>query len=486
MNSALYELYNLSWYTIYMVRTRIAPSPTGHDIHIGNLYTALINYVYAKKNNGQFIVRIEDTDQARKVEGSEKRIFSSLEAYGIVADESSLVGGHYAPYRQSERLKLYQKYAKELIDKGVAYYCFCTTERLTQIRNEAVAAKHQPKYDRHCLHISPHEITKNLEMHAPFVIRLKIPEGKTTFIDVIRGEIKIENSVLDDQVLLKSDGFPTYHLAVVVDDYLMKISHVIRAEEWISSTPKHVLLYKAFGWKLPVFAHVPLLRNTDKSKLSKRKNAVWSSWYLQEGFLPEAVLNYLALMGWSHPQEKEIFTMDEYQKVFEIKDIKPAGPIFDVVKLEWMNGEYIRKSPISNLKSQIIKYLKKYQNKELSEETVEKTIPLVQTRMKKLSEYWSLVAFIFEQPEKIDYPLEFLKQAKEKLLSAYEQTEWKHEKIHEVTEQIANELNIKPIKLFMDIRYALSNSKVTAPLFEGMEIMGKAKNIQRLKKFDTL
>ncbi len=464
-----------------MARTRIAPSPTGQDLHIGNLYTALINYSYARKNRGRFIVRIEDTDRTRYVPGAENRILDTLRDYGLEPDEDPLKGGPFAPYRQSERLDLYQRYAQTLVDKGAAYYCFCTPARLQELRERAVKEKRQPKYDRHCLNLSPEEVANNLKDNRPRVIRLRIPDGETGFRDVIRGDINIRNEVLDDQILIKSDGYPTYHMAVVVDDKLMEITHIIRAEEWISSTPKHVILYRALDWELPLFAHVPLLRNPDKTKLSKRKNPVWASWYLKEGYLPDAVLNYLALMGWSHPEEKEIFGLKEYIDVIRLEDIQPVGPIFDLKKLEWLSGEHIRLMPPAGLKERIVKYLGKHQDIHLKINEIEQTIPLVQTRMKKLSEYWPLVSFIFKQPDRIEFPLNLLKQCQKDLFNIYEQIEWTAGQVHEKTEQLAVQADIKPIKLFMDIRYALSNQKVTAPLFESMEIIGKEKTLERLR-----
>jgi glutamyl-tRNA synthetase len=465
-----------------MVRTRMAPSPTGENLHIGSLATTLVNYAYAKKRNGQFIVRTEDTDRKRFVPGAEKKILETFRLFGLEPDEDSIKGGPYAPYRQSERLRFYIHYAKKLIEKNKAYYCFCSPERLEKIREKAKQQKKQPKYDRYCLSLSKSEILENMRQNLPYVIRLKIPEGETSFIDKVRGKITVQNYILDDQILIKSDGFPTYHLAVVVDDHLMKITHILRGEEWISSTPKHVIIYEGLGWKLPTFAHLPLLRNPDKSKLSKRKNPVWSSWYLEQGYLPEAVLNYLALMGWSHPKEKEIFNLTEYINVLDLNDIDPTGPIFDMKKLEWINGEYIRMLTSTELKTKIINYYSKYQNRELPKKIVEQTIPLVQTRMKKLSDYWSLTSFIYNQPLNIEVKLNFLVQAKERLFKIYKQTDWQHEKIYKATETVAKEINIKPIKLYMDIRFALSNQRITAPLFEGMEIIGKEETICRLKK----
>jgi glutamyl-tRNA synthetase len=322
-----------------MIRTRIAPSPTGEDIHIGNLYTAYINWAFARKHDGKFIIRIEDTDRTRYVEGAEQKILQTIKDYGLDYDESVDKKGPYAPYRQSERLNIYKKYAEELIEKGKAYYCTCSKERLDEVRKKMIAEKKVPKYDKYCLN-RQEEVTKEIETGSSYVIRLNVPENfEVIFNDIIRGEIKINTNNIDDQVLMKSDGFPTYHLAVVIDDHLMEISHVIRAEEWISSTPKHILLYQAFGWKLPLFAHLPILRNPDKTKLSKRKNPVWASWYLEQGYLPDAILNYLALMGWSHPEEKEIFDKEEFIKVFSLERVSPVGPAFDPKKLEWMNGQ---------------------------------------------------------------------------------------------------------------------------------------------------
>lgn len=376
-----------------MVRTRIAPSPTGKDVHVGSVSTALMNYAWAKKNDGQFIIRIEDTDQTRLVPGGEKRMLETLEAIGLHADESPLVGGPYAPYRQSERLAVYKKHAEELVQKRKAYYCICKPERLDEMRKKQQAVKQIPKYDRYC-YFHQEEIKNKIVKGEKYVIRLFIPNKKIIFNDLIRGQIEVEGSNLDDQIILKSDGYPTYHLGVVVDDYLMKITHVIRGEEWLPSTPKHIVLYEAFGWSLPLFAHVSLLRNPDKSKLSKRRNPVWTSEYLEKGILPEALLNYLSLMGWSHPEGKEIFSLEEYVKIFDIKDVQKTAPVFDPVKLEWMNGEYLRKLKVQSLKLKVLGFI----GKNYPEGIVEKTIPLVQERMKKLADYLPLCEFFFQAP----------------------------------------------------------------------------------------
>lgn len=370
------------------VRTRIAPSPTGDDIHIGNLYTALINYAVARKAKGQFIIRIEDTDRTRFREGAEQRILESIKAFGLLYDEGPDRGGPYAPYRQSERLEIYKKHALELVEKGSAYYCVCTRERLESLKAEQLKEKRQTRYDKHCLNHQG-EAVEHVKSGTSYVIRLNVPANQPIkFNDLIRGEISIPSSEVDDQVLLKSDGYPTYHLGVVVDDHLMEISHIIRAEEWISSTPKHVLLYQSFGWELPIFAHVPILRNPDRSKLSKRKNPVWASWYLEEGFLQEAVLNYLALMGWSHPEEKEIFSLDEFIDTFDLHDVNPVGPVFDIIKLTWMNQQYI----MNTSDDMLIERLKAfYKDDKESLEVLDNTatigllIGLAKTRMKTLN-----------------------------------------------------------------------------------------------------
>ncbi|OGK32421.1 glutamate--tRNA ligase [Candidatus Roizmanbacteria bacterium RIFCSPHIGHO2_12_FULL_36_11] len=467
----------MMYYNLSMVRTRIAPSPTGEDIHIGNLYTALINWAWAKKNKGKFIVRIEDTDRSRLVKDSEKKILQTLKDYGLNYDEGPDVGGQYKPYRQSERLSLYKKYSQELLDKGTAYYCTCSRERLDELRTLQQKQKQVPKYDKHCLSRQK-EVKEEIKKGRTYVIRLNVPSGREIkFQDVIRGEIKVVSDNLDDQVLIKSDGYPTYHLGVVVDDYLMKISHIIRAEEWLSSTPKHILLYEAFDWPPPIFAHVPILRNPDRSKLSKRKNPVWASWYLKQGYLPEAVLNYLALMGWSHPKQKEIFSLDEFMKVFELKKVKSVGPAFDPVKLEWMNGEYLRKLPISNFKLQISNF---YNNK-LPDNIVERTIPLVRERMKKFSDYFPLCEFFFERPKRHEVDLsakkELLKKMHDELAKI---SNWKADKIGEKMQDLAKKEGVKTGEFFMTLRVVTTGKKISPPLNESMQILGKEECLKRL------
>lgn len=470
------------------VRTRIAPSPTGEDLHVGNAYTALLNYAFARKNKGQFIVRIEDTDQKRKVKGAEERILASLKWLSLEPDEGLGKEGSYSPYRQSERLKLYQKYAKQLVEQGDAYYCFCTPERLAKIRKKQQKTGKPPIYDGYCRQLKAQPRTRTFgsvrgkgsglkaDKGEPYVIRLKMPrEGETVFTDVLRGEVKFQNKLIDDQVLLKSDGFPTYHLAVVVDDHLMEITHIIRGDEWISSVPKHIKIYKSFGWNLPIFAHTPILRNADKSKLSKRKNPVWVGWYREQGFLPEALINYLGLLGYSMPDGREEFTLGEFIDEFELDKIATSGPIFDTNKLEWLNGEYIRKLKVKSLKSKVIEYI----GGEYEEEIVEKTIPLIQTRIRKLSDYLPLCNFFFQPPKEYEKEVnrDWIKKVITILTSV---TTWKTNFLYEKVCNLAQKLSVSKSKLFMDIRIGITGRKVGPPLFESMEILGKQESLRRL------
>lgn len=463
------------------VRTRIAPSPTGEELHIGNLYTALINYVWAKKHNGQFIVRIEDTDRVRYIEGSEKRILQSFSDYGLEYDEGPEREGVVGPYRQSERLETYRIYAKELIENGAAYYCICSKERLDELRKKQMADKKIPKYDKHCFRHQESAAAK-IDGGAPHVIRLNVPaDSDITFEDVVRGPITINSDNIDDQVLMKSDGYPTYHLAVVIDDHFMKITHVIRGEDWITSTPKHVLLYRAFGWELPVFAHMPLLRNPDKSKFSKRKNPVWASWYLRHGILPEAMLNYLALMGWSHPKQKEIFDIEEFTKVFELKNVQPVGPAFDPVKLEWINGEHIRALDPVPLQEKIISYYRTFHKQELPADIVQSTVPLTRERMKKLSDYLSLCAFFLHAPEKYEIEMKSYKSLLKKSADALGKLKsWKADAIGQTMQQVALDNKVKNSEYFMVMRVAVTGKKVSPPLNESMELLGKKECLSRL------
>lgn len=401
------------------VRTRFAPSPTGY-LHVGGLRTALFSYLYAKKHKGDFILRIEDTDQARFIEGAIEKLTESLHAVGLNYDEGIFVEdgklvsrGEYGPYQQSQRKDIYKEHALKLIEAKQAYYCFCDEKRLDEIRKEQAALKKPTLYDRKCRYLSAEEVSAELEKNTPYVIRQAIPEeGQTTINDLVYGEIVLENKLLDDQVLLKSDGFPTYHLSVVVDDHLMQISHVIRGEEWIPSTPKHLLLFKSFGWQAPEYAHLPLLLNkADRSKLSKRQGDVAVEDYLQKGFLKEALINFIALLGWNPKTDQEIFTLDELVEQFELSKVNKSGAVFDVEKLEWINNHYIKAMDTSELLKLILPYLLaaglitqsgnkiiSKSGQELSNEFLLAIIDIEKERLKKLSEIGERVSYFFDRP----------------------------------------------------------------------------------------
>lgn len=459
------------------VRTRIAPSPTGMDLHIGNAYTALINYVVAKKAGGEFIIRIEDTDRTRLVEGSEGRILASLEWLGIPHNEGPDIGGPYAPYRQSDRLPNYKKYAETLIEKGYAYYCFCTSERLEEMRKKQEVEHKPPMYDGFCKAIDPKEAKKRAENGEKHVIRLNVPDsGKTTFTDLIRGEVSFENALIDDQVLLKSDSFPTYHLGVVVDDHEMKITHIIRGEEWIPSTPKHILLYQFFEWETPNIAHVSVLRNPDKSKLSKRKNPVWVSDYRAKGYLPEAILNYLASMAWSYPDGRDIFSLQEMIDVFEISQLQTTAPVFNVEKLRWMNGEYIRKMDNAALMAKLYAFDDRIPKDDAK---LMQILPLVKERMKTLAEFWSLSEFFYGKPQQFERTLnpDMVSVA----AFALKHADWNHESMEQSVRDAAEKANMKARDVFMELRLAVTGKTVGPPMLESLMVLGKEETLLRLQ-----
>jgi len=476
-----------------MIRTRIAPSPTGEP-HIGNIYTALLNYAYAKGHGGQFILRIEDTDRERFVSGAEQQIKEALDWLDIAPDEGPGQGGAFGPYRQSDKLEVYQQKAQELTESGYAYLCFCSSERLDAMRKEQQTKSQQPKYDRHCLSLSKDEIKKRLDNNEPYVIRLKVPdEGQTKFNDLIRGEVIFENQLIDDQILLKSDGYPTYHLAVVVDDYAMKINPIIRAEEWISSTPKQILLYQAFGWEVPQFAHTPLLRNLDGSKLSKRRNAVSVLWYKEQGFLSEALKNYLVRLGWSHPQDKEVFDYAEFIKLFDFDRVCTSAPVFDIQKLEWLNGVYIREK-LSDKEYQqyfydfIPGWIKVLPD---SESRLVQLAPLFRERLKRFAEVPELINYFFADEIEIDLEL-LIKQAKSKeiareMLEAVlgeltDLSQWEKPVIEKKLRSLGETRGWKNRPFFMTLRVAASGCIATPPLFDTLFVLGEEKVISRFKK----
>jgi nondiscriminating glutamyl-tRNA synthetase len=400
----------------HAIRVRFAPSPTGY-LHVGGLRTALYNYLFAKRHGGTFILRVEDTDRNRFVEGAIESLAQVMETTGLVPDEGVFLmdgklvqKGDKGPYIQSERLAIYQQYADELIANGKAYYCFCTAERLDQVRAEQTTNKQAPRYDKHCLMLPADEVKRRIEAGEPHVVRLNVSleRGDIIFDDLIRGQVKINAKDIDDQVLMKSDGFPTYHLANVVDDHLMEISHVIRAEEWLSPTPKHVLLYEAFGWEMPQFAHLPLLLNLDKSKLSKRQGDVAAEDYLKKGYLKEALINFVALLGWNPGKgsTEEIFSLDELTEAFDLAQVHKAGAVFDLRKLDWMNAEYIKRLSIDELYEKALPSLEsRIENQKLrignsdgKEVFLKKVLTIEQDRLAKLSDVGVNNPFFFSEP----------------------------------------------------------------------------------------
>ncbi|HNY04437.1 MAG TPA: glutamate--tRNA ligase [Candidatus Woesebacteria bacterium] len=461
------------------VRTRMAPSPTG-DIHIGSLRTALYAYAFAKKNNGKFIVRIEDTDQKRLVEGSADRALKIFKDFGLVYDEGPDVGGDYGPYIQTERLDIYQKYIKELLDKDLAYYCFCTEERLTEMREIQKAAKKVPKYDRHCLNLSPAEIQENLKKGIPYVIRMKIPDNETIiFNDLIRGQIKFNTNDIDDQVLIKSNGIPTYHFAVVVDDHLMKISHVIRAEEWISSTPKHILLYRFFGWEVPQIAHLTVLLDpTHSGKMSKRHGSVFAQQFLDDGYLPDAILNFLMLLGWNSGTDQELFTLDEFIKEFSVEHLHKKAAIFDRKKLDYFNGLYIRQK--SN--EELFPYFRKFLPA-ASDEQIKILIPVLKDRLIKFSDLPDLTKFIFED---INYDKELLLKKGTSPELAIEMLTKTKELLSDFTNLVSRIQNLVSTnawntgEFFMVLRVAICGSAFTPPVVECLPALGKEGTLRKI------
>ena len=467
------------------VRTRIAPSPTG-IAHLGTAYTAMRNLAIAKQAGGDFIVRIEDTDRERYVEGAVEVIFEALKWLGLPYAEAPGIGGPYAPYTQSERLPIYQEQVQTLLQNGTAYYCFCTKDRLDQVRLDQQSRKELPRYDKFCRNIPYLEAKKRVESGEKYVVRLKVPEtGLTVCQDVVRGAIEFQNSGIDDQVLLKSDGYPTYHLGVVVDDHLMKITHIIRGEEWLSSTPKHVLIYQAFGWELPIFAHLPVIRNKDHSKMSKRKNDVSILSHRDKGYLPEAINNFLALMGWSHPDKKEIFSLDEFLNLFTLERITLTAPVYDIEKLNWLNGMYIREMDDAELTKRLSPFIPA----DCPQELIPQILPLIKERLVTLKDFEELTTFFYRDIT-VDQALLTKKSTNEEVasqllatkteLEAIDQKDWTSENIEQKVRSIAEKNSWKPGQYFMMLRLAATGKTATPPLFETMVVVGQATVLKRL------
>jgi len=482
------------------VRLRIAPSPTG-DPTIGTAYMALFDYALAKHYHGRFILRIEDTDRKRYDETSAGAIVDALDWLGLTADEGPTIGGAVGPYVQSQRLPTYQEHAQRLVEAGHAYYCFCSRERLAEMRAAQEGAKQDVKYDRHCLRtLSAEERRRRAEAGESCVTRMKMPDtGVTAFTDLIRGEISFENALLDDQVLIKADGYPTYHLAVVVDDHLMGITHVTRAEEWISSTPKHLVLYQMFGWDLPRYAHFPLLRNPDRSKISKRHGHASLSWYRSEGFLPEGLLNYLALLGWSHPQEKEIFSLQELIEELTFERFNKTGPVFDLEKLRWMNGVYIRDLPVDQLYARAEPFLQRagiLPANPAAEEAAyaKRCLALEQGKAHTLADFPALVSFMFDSDFDFeeDAVREWLRPAPEHVRTAFHkqidriaalpESELTADKYEEIARAVAEELGVSAGKVIHPTRVAMSGRTKGPSLFHLMEVLGKDEVLYRFNR----
>ncbi len=464
----------------------MAPSPTG-EYHVGHIATLLKNYAWAKHNGGKFVLRIEDTDQERKVEGAVERIMEVIKRYGLDWDEGPDVGGPYAPYTQSERLELYKAHALELVANGKAYHCFCTKERMEKVRETQIAQHQQPRYDRHCRSLSAQEVSERLSKGEASVIRLKVPDDTTiSFTDLIRGKIDVQSNEVDDRVLLKSDGFPTYHLAVVIDDEAMKISHIMRGEEWISSTPVHILLYSAFGWQLPIYAHIPVFLNPDgKGKMSKRKGTVSAVSFLDNGYLPEAMLNFFMILGWSAKDQREILTLEEYVSEFDPQHISAKSVVFDMQKLDWINGLYIRKLSDEAL----LDKLKPFIPADFAGDKVAQLLPLVKERLVTLKDIEPLLEYFFRDimvdpstlvfkgatPEMVDEEL----KTTTKILS--DLPEWTVDTLEQALRAIATEHEWKPKQYFMMLRLATTGQIATPPLFDTLAALGKAIVLQRLQ-----
>lgn len=497
-----------------VVRTRFAPSPTGY-VHIGGLRTALYGFLLARQTGGVNILRVEDTDQARLVEGALENLVRVLHEVGIDYDEGFRINtetnnveqiGEFGPYLQSERLPIYQEHIQKLLEQGSAYYCFCSPERLDELRAEQTALKKPPMYDRLCRKLDKEEVEEKLQKAkaegTKFVVRQAVPEeGETSYSDIVFGTITIKNSVLEDQVLIKSDGFPTYNFANVVDDHLMQITHVLRGEEFIPSTPKHILLYQAFGFEIPTFIHLPVIVNEDKKKLSKRQGDVAVEDFLKKGYLKEALLNFIALLGWNPKTEQEIFTLNELVEAFDIHKLNKSNAIFDFKKLDWLNGCYIRAKNSAELIEMLAPFWSKSNNPQLSLKTnreayLEKIVDIEKERLKKLSDIDERTEFYFSNPQldpqKISWKkcsneqtVEILKEVIDFLSNISDDILQNSAEIQRKLEQYMNEKNLDKGSLLWPIRYALSGLEASPSPFELISVLsfgyGKEEVITRLE-----
>ncbi|MCX7908810.1 MAG: glutamate--tRNA ligase [Ignavibacteria bacterium] len=474
------------------VRVRFAPSPTGY-LHVGGLRTALYNYFFARKHNGSLVLRIEDTDRTRYVEGAVENLIRTLTWAGIEFDEGPHIGGPHAPYFQSQRLDIYKKHAELLVEKGWAYYAFDSPEELEEARQKS--PHHEFKYDRNKM---KNQFTigwgKSLELISqgvPYVIRLKVPDNEEIrFYDIIRGEIIVNSKDVDDQVLLKSDGYPTYHLANVVDDHLMEITHIIRGEEWLPSVPKHILLYKAFGWEVPKLAHLPLLLNKDKTKLSKRQGDVAVEDYIAKGYFRDAFVNFIALLGWNPSADREIYSIDELIQKFELEKVNKSGAIFDVVKLEAINSKYLYSKPIEELAKEFKIWVEKRGYSGYSEDYLRQVVGLLRERVKKLPDIIDFAPYMFERPKQFD--LEYFnkhwnpstKEHLKNILNLFLSTDdFTHTKLHDLVVEYLNSKSLKLKDVVHPLRLAITGLSYGAGIFETLEVLGKKEVVERLEYF---
>lgn len=483
------------------VRVRFAPSPTGY-LHIGGLRTALYNHLFSKQKKGKFILRIEDTDQTRFVEGAIENLIDSLQWAGIEYDEGVFIEngklvekGEYGPYIQSNRLHLYTKYVDELIEKGHAYYCFCSKERLESVREEQKAKGMVPKYDGFCRNVSLDDAKKRIEAGEEYVVRLKLPVDRDIhFHDLVRGDITINTNDIDDQVLLKSDGFPTYHMAVVVDDYLMGITHIVRGEEWLPSTPKHVYMYEAFGWEKPIYVHLPTVLNNERKKLSKRQGDVSVDDFKTKGYLPEGLVNYLALVGWSPDDNEELLSMDQMVERFSFDRVSKTGGIFDKDKLDWVNGHYIRDASLERIKELSIPYLVDAGFISLdfaiaNPEWMDILVDTVKESLSKVSEISQKTSFIFDEKLQIeeDAMTEFLSDESTSILMnglievANDYQDISLEDAKGFMKKVQKKTGIKGKNLFMPVRVALTGTAHGPELVNVIYLLGKEKIILRAR-----
>jgi len=466
----------------------MAPSPTG-TYHVGNLATLLKNYAWAKHHGGRFILRLEDTDQRREVAGAAEQIMEVIRLYGLDWDEGPDKGGPYQPYRQSERLEIYRGYVDQLIDQGHAYYCFATSQELAEMRQDQQRRGLPPRYDGRYRDLPLAEARARVADGQPYVVRLKVPlDQRIAFTDLVRGKIEVSSADIDDQVILKSDGFPTYHLASVVDDHLMDISHVLRGEEWISSTPKHVVLYRALGWQPPVYAHLPVFLNPDgKGKMSKRNGQVSAQGFLDQGYLPEAMLNFLMILGWAHPEETEVLSLAEYVRCFDPADVSAKSVVFDLGKLNWLNGIYIRRLSAD----QLLERLRPFVPGDAPQDKLSDYLELVKDRLVKLNDFEALTAFWY-RPVRHQADQLLKKSSAEQVVSQLKTTSqglaavtpanWHAEQIETVVRKLQLNNHWSKRQYFMLVRYAVTGQTATPPLFETMAVLGKSETLARLNQ----